>query len=98
MSNQKKKKDLGVITDLNTMINNDKSILRVLIRDKQANNSLKSFLEVTLAKVRFSYISSVKLNGLKTFKLVIKINYLANLLKIVYCMLFSKIIVLNNFF
>ena len=83
MSNQKKKKDLGVIADLKTMINNDKSIWRVLIRDKQANNSLKSFLEVTLAKVRFSYISSVKLNGLKTFKLVIKINYLANLLKIV---------------
>ena len=83
MSNQKKEKDLGVIADLNTMINNDKSIWRVLIRDKQVNNSLKSFLEVTLAKVRFSYISSVKLNGLKTFKLVIKINYLANLLKIV---------------
>ena len=61
MSNQKKKKDLGVITDLKTMINNDKSIWRVLIRDKQVNNSLKSFLEVTLAKVRFIYISSVKL-------------------------------------
>ncbi len=50
------------------MINNDKFIWRVFIRDKWVNNSLESFLEVTLAKIGFSVISSIKLNSLYGFK------------------------------
>ena len=62
MSDLKKGKDLRVIGDLKTMTNNDKFNWSNVQRDKQANKHLYPFSEVTVEKVGFSCISSVKLN------------------------------------
>ncbi len=62
MSDLKKGKDLRVIGDLKTMINNDKFNWSIQKRDRGPYIALESFSEVTVEKIGFSYISSVKLN------------------------------------